>query len=213
MVSSANSLPSQLSSPTSVNTQILPSSRSGIPVPVISSMCRSSKSPMPVREKTRSHDETMTFLINLATCSSKPAILSLIVPYSSRYIPKTLDSGLPMCLSELYKPEYAELNYGELIMLAKNYTVSITEEQASPVESKTRLQFNSRLWLRMSTGRVTASCFKEVCRTNLAQLSLSLVMALCHPEIAKFKSSATNWGCQHEQTAISNCFEYLSENT
>ena len=88
-------------------------------------------------------------------------------------------------------------------MLAKNYTVSITEEQASLVESKTRLQSNSRLWLRMRTGRVTASRFKAVCRSNLAQPSLSLVMALCHPEIAKFKSSATNLGCEHEKTAIS----------
>ena len=87
-------------------------------------------------------------------------------------------------------------------MLAKNYTVSITEEQASLVESKTRLQSISRLCLRMRTGRVTASRFKAVCQSNLAQPSHSLVMALCHPEIAKFKSSATNWGCKHEKTAI-----------
>lgn len=156
------------------------------PVTAVRSTPRASKSPTPVREKTPSHDETMTFFSSLATCSSKPAILSLIAPYSSQYIPKTLDSGLPMCLSELYKPEYAELNFGELITLAKSYSVSITEEQALLVESKTRLQSNSRLWLRMRTGRVTASRFKAVCRTNLAQPSLSLIMALCHPEIAKF---------------------------
>ena len=52
-----------------------------------------------------------------------------------------------MYLSELYKPEYVELNYGELVTLATNYTVSITEKQASLVESRTKLQSNSRLWL------------------------------------------------------------------
>ena len=204
MASSANSLPSQHSSPTSANAQILPSSRSGtVSVPVVPPTPRASKSPTPDREKTPSHDETMAFLSSLATCSSKPAILSLVAPYSSRYIPKTLDSSLPMCLSELYKPEYIELNYGELVTLATNYTVSITEKQASLVESKTKLQSNSRLWLRMRTGRITASRFKAACKTNLAQPSLSLVMALCHPEITKFKSLATNWGCEHEKIAIS----------
>ena len=144
MVSSTNSLPSQLSSPTSVNAQILPSSRSGtVSVPIVPPTPRASKSPTPLREKTPSHDETMGFLSSLATCSSKPAILSLVAPHSSRCVPKTLDSSLPMYLSELYKPEYVELNYGELVTLATNYTVSITEEQASLVEPKTKLQSNS----------------------------------------------------------------------
>lgn len=35
-----------------------------------------------------------------------------------------------MCLLELYKPENAELNYCELIMLDENYSISVTEEQA-----------------------------------------------------------------------------------
>ena len=48
----------------------------------------------------------------------------------------------------------------------------------------------------------TASCYKVACRINLAQPSLSLVMALCHPEITKFKSSATNWCCEHEKIVI-----------
>lgn len=37
------------------------------------------------------------------------------------------------------------------------------------VESKTRLQSNSRLWFRMRTGRIMASRFKSACRTNPAQ--------------------------------------------
>ncbi len=114
-----------------------------------------------------------------------------------------------MCLSELYKPEYMDLNYGELVTLATSCTFSVTEEQALLVEAKTKLQANSRLWLRMRTGRITASCFKAACRTNIGQPSLSLVIALCYPEITKFKSSATKWGCKHEKIAIS---KYLTIN-
>ena len=57
------------------------------PDPVRSVAARTSKSPTPGRAKTPSHDETMAFLSTLASCSSKPAILSLIEPYSSLYVP------------------------------------------------------------------------------------------------------------------------------
>ena len=50
------------------------------------SIPRTSKSPTPVREKTPSHDDIMAFLGMLASCKSKPAVLSLIEPYSSRYV-------------------------------------------------------------------------------------------------------------------------------
>ena len=116
---------------------------------------------------------------------------------------------MPLCLSELFKSEYLNWNYGELSTLAAKYEVSVTEEQAALVENKTRLQSNSRLWFHMRTGRITASRFKSACRTNPAQPSISLTMAICHPEMAKFKSSATSWGCEHEKTAIS---QYLRKN-
>ena len=28
-------------------------------------------------------------------------------------------------------------------------------------------------------------------------------MAICHPELTKFRSVATSWGCEHEKMAIS----------
>ena len=53
----------------------------------------------------------------------------------------------------------------------------------------------------MRTGRITASRFKSASRTNPASPSISLIMAVCHPEINKFKNAATHWGCEHEKTA------------
>lgn len=38
---------------------------------------------------------------SLSTCSTKPAILALLVDYSSNYIPSSLARGLPTCLSDM----------------------------------------------------------------------------------------------------------------
>lgn len=106
---------------------------------------RTSKSPTPFREKTPSHDATMAFLGMLAASKSKPAILSLVEPYSSQYVPKSLDSNFPVCLSQIFKSEYLNLNYSELLAIASDYQFTVTEQQAMEVESKTKQQVNSRL--------------------------------------------------------------------
>ena len=85
----------------------------------------------------------------LASCKSKPAVLSLVEPYSSRYVPKSLDSSLPVCLSQIFKSEYLNLNYYELLSIASDYQITITEQQAMQVENKIKLQANSRLWYQI----------------------------------------------------------------
>ncbi len=158
------------------------SSRSSTP-----STPRESKSPTP-SFKAPDFDEVKTFFDALANCSSKPAVLSLIEPYSSSYVPKSLDINLPICLTELYKPDYLCLSYGDLLKLASAYEITMTEKEAKNVELQTRAQANSRLWFRMRAGRITTSRLENVCCTNPAQPSISLIMAICHPELAKFRS-------------------------
>lgn len=148
-------------------------------------------------------EEVKHLFPSLASTSTKPAILSLVEPYSSKYIPKLLDEGLPMCLSELHKLEYLQSDYGELLKLAEQCKITVTPEQAKNVESATRSQAKSPLWFRMRSGRVTASNFKSASRTDPATPSLSLMMSICHPELTKFKTAATQWGCQHEKIALS----------
>ena len=46
------------------------------------------------------------------------------------------------------------------------------------------------------------NCFKSSCCTNSAQPSISLILAICHPEMAKFRSVATSWGFQHKKTKV-----------
>ncbi|XP_046854936.1 uncharacterized protein LOC124447974 [Xenia sp. Carnegie-2017] len=65
----------------------------------------------------------------------------------------------------------------------------------------TRQQSESRLWFRMRTGLVTASRFKAASRTCPDSPSKSLILSICHPELGKFSTAATRWGCHHEKQA------------
>lgn len=56
----------------------------------------------------------------------------------------------------------------------------------------------------MRTGRVTASHFKSASHTRPAPPSISLIMSVCHPEISRFQTATTRWGCKHEQIARDN---------
>ena len=145
--------------------------------------------------------EKAKFAALLASCPSKPAILSLVQPHSSNYVPKSADEDLPMCLTNLYRPEYLKLSYNELLKESVQKNITISPEQACLVENKTRDQATSRLWFRMRAGRITASRFKSACCTDPTSPSLSLIMAICHPETTKFKYVAITWGCEHEATA------------
>jgi len=98
---------------------------------------RSSKAPTPALEEA-TQEETEAFFALLSTCKTKPAILSLVEPYASNYIPKSLDETLPLCLSRLYKPEYLAMNYGELLRVCETCDISISQQQADAVELKTK---------------------------------------------------------------------------
>ena len=140
---------------------------------------------------------------NLKKCSSKPAILSLLLAHSDSYVPKSLNPDLPAVLSSLYDENLRDADFSTVVQKAAEIanSLKITNQQKKIVEEKTRDQANSRLWFRMRSGRITASKFKSACRTNPALPSRSLIMSICHPELARFSTEAISWGCQHERTA------------
>ena len=146
-------------------------------------------------------EELEDFYKALASNSTKPAILSIIEPYSSKYVPVSLNEDLPMCLLDLMKPENLTKEYGELFALSKQCSITVTPAHIKTVENKTRCQSKCNLWHRMRSGRITASNFRTICHTNQASPSTSLIMTICHPELKKFTSAATSWGSEHEKTA------------
>lgn len=150
---------------------------------------------------TPSSEEVGHLFASLSTCSTKPAILALLDDYSSNYIPSSLAMGLPICLSNMLKPEYLNKPFDELLQIAAETEIVVSPSQAKAVEEQTRGQANSRLWFRMRTGQITASKLKAVCSTDPAMPSASLIMSICHPELSKFSTAATKWGCEHESVA------------
>ena len=47
-----------------------------------------------------------------------------------------------------------------------------------------------------------ASISKQVCQSNQAQPSHSLIKTISYPEIFKFSNAATEHGCKHEKEAL-----------
>ena len=137
--------------------------------------------------------------LNLA--GTKPAILSLIPPYSDEYVPKSSGDILPKPLKSLHQPSYLQLEYNELLNICETVSIQVTDEMAEALEKETRLQSKSNLWYKHRAGRVTSSCMKAVCHTNVANPAQSLVKSICYPQELAFSSKQTDWGQKHEKVA------------
>ena len=97
---------------------------------------------------TPSSEEVGHLFASLSTCSTKPAILALLDDYSSNYIPSSLAMGLPICLSDMFKQEYLNKPFDELLQIAAETEIVVSASQAKAAEEQTRGQANSRLWFR-----------------------------------------------------------------
>ena len=63
-------------------------------------------------------------------------------------------------------------------------------------------QSKSKQWFWYKTGRITTVWFKQVLHTDSHQPSLSLLNSICYPEIHKFSTQSTYWGCEHEKDVL-----------
>ena len=137
----------------------------------------------------------------LSLAVTKPAILSLIPPYSDKYVPKSSGDILPKPLKSLQQPSYLHLQYNELLNVCETVSIQVTDEMAKALEKETRLQSKSNLWYKHRAGRVTSSRMKAVCRTNVANPAQSLVKSICYPQELAFSSKQTDWGQKYEKVA------------
>jgi len=144
----------------------------------------------------------------------KPCILSLLSPYCDSYIPNGSEETAPLDipgLSSLYKPENEELTYKELLDVCENVVFDLTNEQISEIERHTRAQYGCDLWFKHRAGRITASKMKAACHTDPASPSISLIKQVCYPKQCSFSTSATRWGCDHEDTARQLYFNEMQQ--
>ena len=97
-----------------------------------------SPSPMPPSKRQKefkpSTEELNDFLESLASCSTKPEILSVWPGYCERFVPKSLCPDLPLVLTSLYDPENLKLDYHDLLQSSSDVTITVSPEQVVIVE-------------------------------------------------------------------------------
>lgn len=133
--------------------------------------------------------------------TSKPVILSLVAPHNDQFAQSS--DQLPLPLQTIFSTKHLQLNYVQLLGLAKDYIPkSLTINQQEHLEELTRLQSKSKLWFKYRAGRITGSQVYQVVRTDPHKPALSTVSTVCYPEACQFTSAATNYGCQHEEDVV-----------
>ena len=148
---------------------------------------------------TISSERKRSFFDALAGCSTKPAVLAVKQEYHKPFITASMQPKLPSPLMNLYDAKLLSASYVELLAAAETVRIDVSKEKCLAVEENTREQYKSRVWYRMRSGRVSASTLKAVCCTNIATPALSVISSVCHLELKCFQTSATAWGCKHEE--------------
>ena len=154
-------------------------------------------------------DELAELWKTLDESSGNPGILAIVPGYCQKFIPSILSDKFPILLPGLRKPECFTMPLHDLVKEGEGLDLSITDTEINNVEKTTQGQSFSKKWFQFRAGRITASKMKSVCHTNPENPSKSLIKQICFPEMSKFSSEGTKWGCHHEATALGNYEEYM----
>ncbi|XP_038045309.1 uncharacterized protein LOC119719909 [Patiria miniata] len=147
-------------------------------------------------------DELSSFLHSLSVSGIKCAVLSGFEPYADAFVPVEQKKEFPVILTDLADPKNFHMNYTDLLRKCNEINITVSAEASKNVKAETRDQSKSKMWFRYRAGRVTSSRLGAVCKTNPAMPAMSLIKCICYPDILKFSSQATRWGCCHEKEAI-----------
>lgn len=108
--------------------------------------------------------------------------------------------------TNIYQEEYEHKTLQQLVDLADDIILIVSQETIKKVEEETRRQAQNNLWFLLRAGRITASNFSAVCRTEVSKPSISLLKRTCYPHLHKaiFKAgkfvtsllkTVFNWFC------------------
>ena len=145
------------------------------------------------------NEETGAFFAKLNETNVKPAILSLISPYSDQFV---LKSHQIPTLSDLYDPANLKLSYPELLKKCSGIDVSLSDDEITLIEEDTRDQAKGAAFFKHRAGRVGASMSHSVAHTNPALPSQSIIKTICYPQLFKVDNPAVRHGCKNESKAI-----------
>lgn len=134
---------------------------------------------------------SMSLDTRLAGVNAQASILSILPDHMNKFIPQSCSKEFPISISSMYDSKYLDMPYHKLLEECEKAfdSLTVTSEQSSLVEQRTRDQSKSKLWYSYHAGRITASKFKV--STDAAMPSQSLIKSVCYPEQYKFTSAAT----------------------
>ena len=170
-----------------------------VPSPSVNNETPSLKKNRVVPEAT--YTDLLSFAEELSKLNSKPALLSVIKPYSEKYIPKIDRADFPSVLNELKNEKLIGASYNKILEKCSTIVFTCSKQQSENVEQYSESQSNSKIWYKFRAGRITASKAKAVCRMDKTSPSHSLVKAICYPEENKIQTTATKWGLDKESIA------------
>ena len=140
------------------------------------------------------------FFRGLSLGDTKPALLSLVSPYSDGFVPKQAQVAFPALLPDLYKEDLYKQPFNVVLGKCSSVVLDVTQQQTEAVEMATRAQANSRLWPKFKAGRVTASQFYKVCHTDPSQPAPSTIKDICYPD-RHLSTPTIRWGIKNEKNA------------
>ena len=82
---------------------------------------------------------------------------------------------MPDAVTVLYREEYMDLDYIELLEKCHNTQMSITEAECRATENKTHNQAETKVWFAQRAGQITTSKLKAACTTDISKPSKSLI--------------------------------------
>ena len=146
-----------------------------------------------------SAEEMDAFYHSLSECKIKPVCLSLIHPFADSFISSTRNIK---AVTDLFDPKYLDLSYTDLLKECNKVQLNLSDEDIKSIERETVDQAKGSAFFRHRAGRVGASKCRAASHTDPSQPSQSLVKAICYPDIFRFSTAATRYGCKHEDIAI-----------
>ena len=161
-------------------------------------------------------EEQSAFFEQLKMAHPNAAILSLVErhPHPQPHPSTEKVKRLPPPLTTLYDRKCKGLNKSQLFNACQSAfeAITITTEEAIYLEQSTRLQAQSSVWFEHRKGRLTASKFGQISRTNPTCPSLSLLKdVMQYSQSLSLQHPSLKWGVDHEDTARQQYIELLQQ--
>lgn len=153
------------------------------------------------------NDDIQNMLSELSQAGEAGALMRIIEPFATEIEREAEQPIKPMF--DIFDRNNEEKNYTELMKISKSMSFNITFDEIMKIESITRKQASSQMWHSHRSGRITASNFKLVCKTNKEKPSLSLIKTVCYPSKVSFYSKAIAWGRSHEDSAVKKYADHM----